>query len=125
MLFLTPCTLTILVTVFRIFYLNISLRTFSGSLFFPVISNMSKIALPINGLVGTLITGEHCDSLSALGVFAFHMILEGGGLDRGVGAEGALVGAVPGVPHPVTPQGVVVTSAVIAGVTAAKLQYSR
>lgn len=78
---------------------------------------MSSERLLSHRLEEALAAVEH-DLLGAVRVLVLEVQLEGGALDGGVGAVGALVLLVPRVGHSVTPQAVVVRRPVVAEVAA-------
>ena len=85
-----------------------------------MITDMFKVALPVNRLVGTQITREQGEPFATLRVLAFDMVLERGALNGGVGTERTLVGPVAGMPHLMAPEGIVIAGAIRAKVAAEK-----
>ena len=77
-----------------------------------VLADVSKIALPADGLVCAHVTREHCRSLADVRVLTTDVILERRALDGSVVAERTLVGSEARVAHFVAAERVVVTGAI-------------
>ena len=77
-----------------------------------MLADVSKIALPADGLVCAHVTREHCRSLADVRVLTTDVILERRALDGSVVAERTLVGSEARVAHFVAAERVVVTGAI-------------